>query len=64
MRQPAKEFCIASSLTGPVEEPLHCIQRTPLVHLNVRIQVVSERQIGIQPQRRLKRLLGCAQSLE
>ena len=64
MRKPGKEFRIAPSLTGPVEEPLHCIQRAALVHLNVRIEIVSQRQIRIQAERRLKRFFGSAQPLE
>jgi hypothetical protein len=64
MTQPRKKFRIAPSLMGAVQEAFHSIQRTALVHLNVRVQIVGQRQIGIQAKRRLKRFIGRAQSLE
>ena len=56
--KPGKQFSIASSLAGAVQEPLHCIERSALVNLNARIEIVRQRQIGIQPQGRLKGFIG------
>src|SRR5258708_13111860 len=62
--KPGKEFSIASSLVGAVQEPLHCIERSALVDLKIRIEIVRQCQIGIQPQGRLKGFIGCAQPLD
>src|SRR5258708_32001793 len=62
--KPGKQFSIASSLVGAVQEPLHCIERSALVDLKIRIEIARQRQIGIQPQGRLKGFIGCAQPLD
>ena len=62
MGKSGKQLRIVSSLLRPVQEPLHRVERTALIHLKLGIEVVCNRQFWIEPQSCLKGFIGGMQA--